>query len=366
MKNGKIKVGVIGVHPEQGWATTAHIPALQASSDYELVALMNSNGQLARQAADKFKVPNAFESHLDLLKLPDLDLVVVTVKVPNHFELVSAALKAGKAVYSEWPLGRNVAEAVELAKLAKDQQVRGAVGLQSRATPVVSYVRDLIKEGYVGEVLSTSLVGSGILWGAMLPAMFIYTLDPKNGAGMINVAFGHGLDSVSYALGSPIKELTATLGNRRPSAKIVETNEMVPMTTPDQIILGGKMENGTFLSAHYRGGLSRGSNFRWEINGTEGDLVVTSTLGYPAVGEVQLQGGKGGDLQVTDLAIPAKYTDASAPVGPAQAVFYSYKRLAQDFKAGTHLSATFDDAVVLHKVIDAVEMSAKSGSRKAL
>ena len=66
MKNGKIKVGVIGVHPEQGWATTAHIPALQASSDYELVALMNSNGQLARQAADKFKVPNAFESHLDL------------------------------------------------------------------------------------------------------------------------------------------------------------------------------------------------------------------------------------------------------------------------------------------------------------
>ena len=133
MKNGKIKVGVIGVHPGQGWATTAHIPALQASSDYELVALMNSNGQLARQAADKFKVPNAFESHLDLLKLPDLDLVVVTVKVPNHFELVSAALKAGKAVYSEWPLGRNVAEAIELAKLAKNQQVRGAVGLQSRS-----------------------------------------------------------------------------------------------------------------------------------------------------------------------------------------------------------------------------------------
>src|SRR6266478_8402559 len=157
MKNGKIKVGVIGVHPEQGWATTAHIPALQASPDYELVALTNSNGQLARQAADKVKVPNAFESHLDLLKLPDIDLVVVTVKVPNHFELVSAALKPGKAVYCEWPLGRNVAEAVELAKLAKDQQVCNGVGLQSRATPVVSYVRDLIKEGYVGEVLSTSL-----------------------------------------------------------------------------------------------------------------------------------------------------------------------------------------------------------------
>ncbi len=366
MKNGKIKVGVIGVHPEQGWATTAHIPALQASPDYELVALTNSNGQLARQAADKFKVPNAFESHLDLLKLPDIDLVVVTVKVPNHFELVSAALKAGKAVYSEWPLGRNVAEAVELAKLAKDQQVRGAVGLQSRATPVVSHVRDLIKEGYVGEVLSTSLVGSGILWGAILPATYIYTLDPKNGAGMINVAFAHGLDSVSYALGSPIKEVTATLGNRRLSAKIVETNELVPMATPDQIIVGGTLENETFLSVHYRGGLSRGTNFRWEINGTEGDLIVTSSLGYPAVGEVKLQGGKGSDVQVKDLAIPSKYTDAREPSGPAQSVFYSYARLAQDFKTGTHLSATFDDAIVLHKVVDAVEKSAQSGSRKTL
>jgi len=62
MKNGKkIKVGVIGVHPEQGWATTAHIPALQASPDYELVALTNSNGQLAPPGCGyKFKVPNAF------------------------------------------------------------------------------------------------------------------------------------------------------------------------------------------------------------------------------------------------------------------------------------------------------------------
>jgi len=129
--------------------------------------------------------------------------------------------------------------------------VRGGVGLQSRATPVVSYVRGLIKEGYVGEVLSTSLVGSGILWGAILPATYIYTLDPKNGAGMINVAFAHGLDSASYALGSPIKEVTAT-------------NELVPMATPDQIIVGGTLENETFLSVHYRGGLSRGTNFRWE------------------------------------------------------------------------------------------------------
>jgi predicted dehydrogenase len=366
MKNGKIGVGVIGVHPERGWASTAHIPAIRSNPDYELVALTSSDAQTARQAANKFNVPYAFQSHLDLLKIPEIDLVVVTVKVPQHFALVSAALKAGKSVYCEWPLGRDLAEAVEVAKLAKSHKVHGAVGLQSRATPVVNYVKDLIKDGYVGQVLSTSVVGSGIFWGATLPASSIYMLDPKNGVGMINVSFAHGLDAVAYALDSQITELTAILGTRRKAVQIIETNEMVPMTTPDQIIVGGTLEDGTLVSVHYRGGLSRGTNFRWEINGTRGDLVVTSSLGYPAVGEVKIQGGQGDDRAVNDLTIPSKYTRGNGPSGPGQAVFYNYARPAEDLRTGTHLSATFDDAVVLHKVIDAVETSAKSGSRKAL
>jgi predicted dehydrogenase len=289
MKDGKIRVGVIGVHPERGWAMTAHIPALQSLSDYELVAITNSHAQLGQQAAKKFSIPNAVQHHLDLVRRPDIDLVVVTVKVPHHFALASAALKAGKSVYCEWPLGRDVSEAVELAKLAKNHKVHGAVGLQSRATPVVSYVKDLIKDGYVGEVLSTSVVGSGIFWGATIPASDVYTLDSKNGAGMINVSFAHGLDCVCYALDSKMTEVKAILENRRKSVQVIETNEMVPMTTPDQIAVNGKMENGTVVSVHYRGGLSRGTNFRWEINGTRGDLVITSSLGYPAVGEVNIQ-----------------------------------------------------------------------------
>jgi len=359
MKDGKIRVGVIGVHPERGWAMTAHIPALQSLSDYELVAITNSHAQLGQQAAKKFSIPNAVQHHLDLVRRPDIDLVVVTVKVPHHFALASAALKAGKSVYCEWPLGRDVSEAVELAKLAKNHKVHGAVGLQSRATPVVSYVKDLIKDGYVGEVLSTSVVGSGIFWGATIPASDVYTLDAKNGAGMINVSFAHGLDCVCYALDSKMTEVKAILENRRKSVQVIETNKMVPMTTPDQIAVNGKMENGTVVSVHYRGGLSRGTNFRWEINGTRGDLVITSSLGYPAVGEVNIQAGQDKDLAVHALPIPSKYSSGNGLTGPALNVFYHYARLARDLKTGTHLSATFDDAVVLHRLIDAIETSTK-------
>ena len=64
------------------------------------------------------------------------------------------ALNAGKHVYTEWPLGRTTAEAVEMADLAREKGVRNMVGLQSRTNPVLLYVKDLVASGYVGEVMS--------------------------------------------------------------------------------------------------------------------------------------------------------------------------------------------------------------------
>src|SRR5438477_12691916 len=98
-------VGIIGVSPVRGWAATAHIPALRALANYEIRALSAHNPESARAAGQEFGVKAVFSDHKQLVTQPDVDLVVVTVKVPHHRELVSAALGAGKSVYCEWPLG---------------------------------------------------------------------------------------------------------------------------------------------------------------------------------------------------------------------------------------------------------------------
>lgn len=367
MKNGKIGVGIIGVHPSRGWAMTAHIPALQASPDFEIVALTNSNLDVANEAAHKFNVSYAFQRHEDLLAHPDVDLVVVTVKVPYHFELVSAAVRAGKSVYCEWPLGNGLQEAIELEQLARESKVHAVVGLQSRAMPEVNFIRDLLRDGYVGEVLSASLIGSGIIGGATIPEQFAYTLNPGNGAGMINVAFAHAIDSVGYVLGSSLSEVMATLDTRRKMVQVVETGAMVAMETPDQIVISGKMTSGAVVSAHFRGGLSRGSNFRLEINGTEGDLIVTSSLGYPGVGETKVQGAQGAEATVRDLDISQAYVTANAEIGViAATVSNNYALLASDLKNGTKTAPSFADAVTLHRVINAVEQSAATGNRQRI
>src|SRR5436190_21204997 len=98
-----IGVGIIGVSPERGWAASAHIPALRALSNYEIRALSARSAGSARVAGEAFGISEVFSDHEELVSQPDVDVVVVTVKVPHHRELVSAALAAGKAVYCEWP-----------------------------------------------------------------------------------------------------------------------------------------------------------------------------------------------------------------------------------------------------------------------
>src|SRR5216110_3890170 len=105
----RIRVGIIGANPDPGWAAQAHIPALQSlPDDFEITALSTSRRESAEAARTRFVVPLAFDNHQDLVNSADVDVVAVTVKVPHHLQLATAALDAGKAVYCEWPLGNGL------------------------------------------------------------------------------------------------------------------------------------------------------------------------------------------------------------------------------------------------------------------
>src|SRR2546421_10713369 len=94
----KIRVGIIGANPDRGWAMQAHIPALQSlPDDFEITALSTSRRESAAAASERFGVPLAFDNHEDLVNRADVDVVAITVRVPHHFELATAALTAGEA-----------------------------------------------------------------------------------------------------------------------------------------------------------------------------------------------------------------------------------------------------------------------------
>src|SRR5205085_6412902 len=153
----------------------AHVPALTSLADaFGITALSTTRRESADAASELFGVPLAFDNHQELVDSPAVDVVAITVKVPYHLELATAALGAGKAVYCEWPLGNGLKEATQLAALARKKGVLAVAGLQARSAPAVAYVRDLIRQGYVGEVLSTTLIGSGMGWGPTVPPYNAY------------------------------------------------------------------------------------------------------------------------------------------------------------------------------------------------
>jgi predicted dehydrogenase len=361
-----IRVGIIGANPDRGWAAQAHIPALRSLSDFEITALSTSRRESADTAGKLFDVPATFDNHQELVNSPDVDVVAVTVKVPHHLELATAALKAGKTVYCEWPVGNGLNEAETLAALAKKQGVLAVAGLQARSAPAVAYVRDLIEQGYVGEVLSTTLVGSGMGWGPTVEPFNAYLNDKKNGATMLSIALGHTADALCYCLGEA-RELSATMAMRRKTFTIVGTGESKPMNAEDQVAVNGLLEGGAAFSIHYRGGVSRGTNLLWEINGTQGDLQLTATGGQAQIWELDVRGGNGDQSSLEPLPVPARYRWAppQAP-GPSTNVAQAYAHFARDYREGTHLCPTFEDAVTRHRMLDAIEKAAATGKRQRL
>jgi predicted dehydrogenase len=366
MTKKKIGVGIIGAGPDRGWASDAHIPALRALPDFEFVALSTSRRESAQAASALFNVPLAYDNATDLVSRPEVDVVAVTVKVPFHLELVTAAINAGKAVYCEWPLGNGVAEAEKMVALLRQRGVYGAVGLQARSAPVIRYVRDLVAQGFVGEVLSSSIVASAINWGADIITPYIYLLDKKNGATMLTIPFGHTVDAFCWCLGE-FRDLTATFATRRPQVHLVGAEQMLSSNVADQVAVSGTLQNGAVASIHFRGGLSKATNFLWEINGTEGDLLVTADGGHIQMLPHQLKGARKTDAALVDMPVPESYKTQGIhlPDGPAASIARVYIKLAGDLRNGTQTLPGFEDGLIRHRMIEAITNAAETGVRQS-
>src|SRR5436309_11250545 len=288
----KIRVGIVGATVTQGgsgWGANAHVPALKARPHYELKAICTSHEDTAKASATAFGAERAFHRLSDMAAHPEVDLIVVCVRVPGHRDLVMAGLQAGKAVFCEWPLGANLAEAEEMAGLARQRSLKTIVGLQARSDPAILYARDLVQAGYIGDVLTANLStvaqaqlqrGPGRIWQGVR----------ANGANTLTIAGGHAIDAMCAVLGE-FAELSARVSTRIPEWRTLE-GKPVPVDAPDSITVVGRLVGGAEVSVNVAAVPSNPSGIRLEIYGREGALVLR-TDGSFNIGPSQVLAGKG-------------------------------------------------------------------------
>ena len=193
----KIRLGFVGANINSLWASQSHFPAIMASPDVEMTAVCTSRAESAEEARQTFGAKFAFHDFNDMVSCSEIDGVAVVVRVPSHYEPTKAAINAGKHVYTEWPLGRTTSEAEELASLANSKGVHTVVGLQSRVSPALLYVKELISEDYVGEVLSCHV--TTMRDGALeRPSSRTWQSDVNMGANTLTITTGHEIDALRF------------------------------------------------------------------------------------------------------------------------------------------------------------------------
>jgi predicted dehydrogenase len=361
-----IRVGIIGANPERGWALQSHLPGLVVLPEFEVIAVATTRAESAQATAELFGVRLAFADANELIASDEVDLVSVSVKVPDHYNYVKAAIAAGKHVYCEWPLGANSEQATELAALANAAGVKHVVGLQGRKSTVVNYVRDLVADGYVGEVLSATLsVAMAGRGGPTVAADRVWATDKRNGATTLSIIAGHNIDVLRYCVGGP-KELDALVDVRYPEATVIETGAPVSVTSPDVVLVHGELERGGYVTINVQGGLPKGGGVAFEIQGTEGVLQVSGPGSLHLSDNALTLRGATGDAALVELDVPDTYKHVSddVPVGTARNIAGLYQAVADAIDHGAPVDPDFDAAVSLHHLLDTIEQASTSGSRK--
>jgi predicted dehydrogenase len=341
------------------------VPALKGVPETELYAVCTAHADTAQAAADKLGVTRAYGSDKALNADAEIEAVVVAVRVPAHYELTKNAIEAGKHVYCEWPLGANTKEAEELAALARHKNVRTMVGLQRRGSPAYLYMRELIQQGYVGQVLAVNmmLMNSGVLTRT---ADRTWQRDVTLGANTLTITFGHAIDAMCMVVGE-LTEVSAIVGTQVPQWFETDTKKYVDVTSPDNVVVQGRLQNGAIVNAYAGVHPYHGSGHRFEIYGREGTL---SMIGGGEAGEElrrKLMGGQKDDKALHELPVPERFTwvpEAVRDGGPAYDVGQMWVKFAEAIRGGSIIEPDFDHAVRRHRMLDTIVRASQTGQRQ--
>ena len=304
----RLRVGIVGANPGRSWARDSDVPAIAQSAGLVLSAVATRSEASARAAARAFGVGTWFTDAFSLIGSDAVDIVSVCVRVPEHRAIVLAAVAAGKHVYCEWPLGRDAAEAREMAGAAEAADVRCAVGLQGRLNPAVRRARELLDTGALGRLLSARIVSTTACYAPVLPSTYAYLNRAGNGANLTTILGGHTLDLAIRLLG-PVVSLDALSATQFPEVRLSETGGTLLRDTPDHLLVLSSHVSGRVLSTEVGGNRPAQTAFSFEVIGTSGRLAPRG--GHP-------HGFQAGDLrQEADFAFAPP--DPPAAVGGGSA-----------------------------------------------
>ena len=389
MTNAPLRVAMIGT----GFMGAAHSQAFRAAHrffDLPLTPVMSvivgRDAAKTEAAREKYGWDEASTDWREVIARDDIDLVDVCTSGETHAEIAIAALAAGKHVLCEKPLANTVEEAREMADAARaaaEKGIRSMVGFSYRRVPALTFARDLVQAGRIGEVRQARAAYLQD-WLVDENGPMTWRLDKKlAGSGSLGDIGAHAVDAVQFITGQSVEQVSGylrTFVTERPLlAKPAEgqstvglsgtaSDERGQVTVDDAAWFTGQLSGGavaSFEATRYATGRKNG--LKIEIFGSRGaivfDLEKLNELefydGTDAAGE---QGFR--RIFVTEPEHPyaAAWWPTGHGLGYEHAFSHQVRDLVFDIAEGRQPRPSFDDGLRVQQVLDAVERSAAANA----
>ncbi len=377
---GLVGYAFMGAAHSQAWRTAPAFFDLPLTP--RLRAICGRDEAAATAVAKRFGWESVETDWRALLTRDDIDVIDVCTPGNTHAEIAVAALEAGKHVMCEKPLANTVAEAEAMSAAATEAAkhgVRAMVGFTYRRAPAVSFARQLVASGRIGQIRHVR--GQYLQdWLTDENAPMSWRLDKSlAGSGALGDIGAHVIDMAQFVTGSSITSvngLMETFVTTRPlageSATLGGTSsadaERGPVTVDDAAAFTARFADGAigvFEATRFATG--RKNALRLEVNGTLGSIAfdfedMNVLELFDATEDPAVAGFR--RILVTEATHP--YIAAWWPPGHGLGYEHGFTHqvvdLVTDIAKGADPTPSFADGLAVQRVLEAVEASAADGT----
>ena len=381
---GLVGYAFMGAAHSQAWRTAPAFFDLPLKP--RMRAICGRNEAAATEVAQRFGWESVETDWRALLTRDDIDVIDICTPGNTHAEIAVAALEAGKHVLCEKPLANTVAEAEAMAAAASEAAkngVRAMVGFTYRRAPAVSFARQLVASGRIGQIRHVR--GQYLQdWLTDENTPMSWRLDKSlAGSGALGDIGAHIIDMAQFVTGTDIvsvQGLLETFVTTRPlageSATLGGTStadaERGPVTVDDAAAFTARFADGAvgvFEATRFATG--RKNALRLEVNGTLGSIAfdfedMNVLELFDAAEDAEVAGFR--RILVTEASHP--YIAAWWPPGHGLGYEHGFTHQVVDFVTdiakGAEPAPSFTDGLAVQRVLDAVEASAADGTVHAI
>ncbi len=340
-----IRVGVVGA----GFGASVHVPALRRVPGVAVAAICGANAGRAREVAAELEIPDSYADYRALFESGTIDAVTIASPPHLHHPMVLAACEAGLHILCEKPMARNVAEARDMLRMAREAGVCHAVAHQMRHDPARQRLKELLDEGFIGRLHSVSVMVYRSALSDSTRRIPAWLADASSAGGVLSAIGSHYVDALRWWFGD-VHWVAGAVSTAVPERAIGGREGPQPVDADDNTAFVVRFANGAIGTVHicYTAAADVGEEII--ATGSDGVLIIQD--------KGRLFGARHGE-RIQNL-MPAYVPGAGDGSGPARHI-RAFSILVGEWvlamRTGTEATPSFDDGAKVQEVLDAVSRS---------